>query len=593
MFQAVRLALVRSLIIILFILNSSSVVASPQVQTLALTFGSYPSSMGNYTTNGIFEAQYAGRILCEFYNLPEIRDAWWIARPTICDYLNVTVLTVNGNVGFFNFVTKSTDFKILQIDMNVLFVPKNTALGGYQICASGSSEVCITAQDSGSFQFHADPGASDGISYFMASTGNDGFAVTSLVLTYTTTTVDLSIGPISVSQTGATIGSDGIITVAPNKLVQVTVPVNGSKFNSPENRATTVTLQAGQQALQSKTISLTDMQSGTVKAAIFDVTFDQSLAGTTQTITATINPGNILDESNFSDNTKSVQVKVAAPYKLVVRPLDGTVVQSGPPQEVEVAPSVYACGRATADVRRQARIQVTCVDESSGELKEGCSFQAHLEEGPDDGGHDRSHSGRRPFGKIVSASATALSPIPLTGTTVQFETPDAAGSVDYVVEGKSPTGTDLKPVTVRYRVKTSGFELITASGLTIDVASHPNGVYGTSLMNQKLGEVVQFYVENAQASEIDDPPGLRSEGATLPWGGLFDIGRSWHTPHCGHRDGKTLDLSMSVFAGYSEPTRQALKTALSKAIATAGFAFTYAPESPSSPSTDHWHIQLK
>jgi hypothetical protein len=129
---------------------------------------------------------------------------------------------------------------------------------------------------------------------------------------------DLQVGSPQVSQTNAVVGSDGNLAVSPNTPIQINVPVSGSGFNNPELRSTTITLKAGSQPLQSQTISLAAIQSAGTLIVPFTVTFDPSFAGTTQTITATIDPGNALNESNFSNNTASVQVDVAGPVNLSI-----------------------------------------------------------------------------------------------------------------------------------------------------------------------------------------------------------------------------------------------------------------------------------
>ncbi len=50
--------------------------------------------------------------------------------------------------------------------------------------------------------------------------------------------LDLATGPISVAQTGMTIGTDEVKKVTPGVPVQIAVPLSGSGFNYPENRTT-------------------------------------------------------------------------------------------------------------------------------------------------------------------------------------------------------------------------------------------------------------------------------------------------------------------------------------------------------------------
>jgi hypothetical protein len=143
----------------------------------------------------------------------------------------------------------------------------------------------------------------------------------------------------------------------------------------------------------SKKVSLADIQSGAVTSATFTVTFDPSLAGTTQTITATIDPGNALSESNFSNNTASVQVDVVANNKLVAF-LNGSatpIPDSGGSQVI--APTIKACGTgsyANPPIPEQVPIEIRCVAASDPSYTPvtGCKFFLDLSQGPDNGGHN-------------------------------------------------------------------------------------------------------------------------------------------------------------------------------------------------------------
>jgi hypothetical protein len=141
--------------------------------------------------------------------------------------------------------------------------------------------------------------------------------------------LDLSAVAPVISQPGAIVNPiDSLLQVAPGVAIQVNVPISGTGFNSPETRSTTVTLQAGSQPLQSQTISLADIQSGAVSSIPFTVTFDSSLAGTTLTITATIDAGNPLNETNFSNNTSSVSIDVISCTALIDNALQGPSVEN-------------------------------------------------------------------------------------------------------------------------------------------------------------------------------------------------------------------------------------------------------------------------
>lgn len=73
------------------------------------------------------------------------------------------------------------------------------------------------------------------------------------------------------------------------------------------------------------------------------------------------------------------------------------------------------------------------------------------------------------------------------------------------------------------------------------------------------------------------------------YGGIFDIGKKFQTPHCSHRFGRNADLSMSVFNGSAYKTQ--LLTALNTALTDNGFSFPVSGESPTNPTASHWHVQ--
>ncbi|MNL03061.1 hypothetical protein D3C87_1235870 [compost metagenome] len=89
----------------------------------------------------------------------------------------------------------------------------------------------------------------------------------------------------------------------------------------------------------------------------------------------------------------------------------------------------------------------------------------------------------------------------------------------------------------------------------------------------------------AQAlSPLVNLPMIKSQAASLAWGGLYDIKKDWKKPHCGHRDGNTIDLSLSNLTNYE-------KKLLDTIARKRGFDF-YRSESASNPLADHWHATL-
>lgn len=137
------------------------------------------------------------------------------------------------------------------------------------------------------------------------------------------------------------------------------------------------------------------------------------------------------------------------------------------------------------------------------------------------------------------------------------------------------------------------FTPLAFEGLSLSVASHSTGVYGTSAMKVALTRMVSLYRNIATVKDVPQNfiPDIESQGASLPWGGLFDYKVPWQAPHCSHRDGNTIDISInSVFTG--KPYETQLKASLAEALIEAGFNCWVPSESPSNPSASHWHLKL-
>lgn len=146
--------------------------------------------------------------------------------------------------------------------------------------------------------------------YYNDFNWSGAFAIDDLKFTPYSPNFDLKVDQPIVAQSQATASPSGTpLQVTPGVPVQITVPISGSGFNNPENRETSVTLQAGPYKLPAQLVSLEKMRLGEVNKATFNVTFSSKDIGL-QTITATIDPGNALNESDPSNNTKSVQVNV-------------------------------------------------------------------------------------------------------------------------------------------------------------------------------------------------------------------------------------------------------------------------------------------
>jgi hypothetical protein len=428
--------------------------------------------------------------------------------------------------------------------------------------------------------------------------------------------VNLSAQTPQVLQQGlAKFDSSGTQEVSPGAPVQVVVPIAGSGFNSPETRTTTVQLQVGSQPIQSQTISLADVQLTGTFMVPFNVIFKPQDVGP-QTITATVDPGNALGESNFTDNTSSVQVKVVPPFKLVAF-LDGSITPI--PDEggnTTLIPSIKACGQLKDTADGATDIEIRCVQAGDPAYLpvSGCKFVLDLSQGPDSGGHTHNANDEtRPFvldplspsfpvGQFLSVDSK--------GNGLTYTPPEVAGDVLLQIAGTDPNGNQIAGPSYLFHVQDTDLgNLVSLNGvgssannpgISVASESHPGaGIFGTQAMQTAVSNMVEFYYENADDAGVTNPPRLASEAATLIFGGLFDanwngsidpIATPWSPPHCGHRDGVTIDLSLSQFTG-SMAAKE--KTWLQLAARSAGLVFTNPAESPKSKNANHWHTRLR
>jgi hypothetical protein len=177
---------------------------------------------------------------------------------------------------------------------------------------------------------------------------------------------------------------------------------------------------------------------------------------------------------------------------------------------------------------------------------------------------------------------------------VKYEAPDIAGDVklSYDVKDFSDNLIPSLPINISVRSK-ERFEKIQIPGLPINVNSHPgDGDYGTPNFILRLKNMVELYKEYAYYLDIpeDKIVELSSQSASLSWGGLFDINKDWKPPHCGHRDGKTIDLSMSgLTKNYTEDSNDGL-TSLQWAIEDSLLGFPVLEESDVI-FDNHWHVE--
>ncbi|MBI3555081.1 MAG: hypothetical protein HY074_02305 [Deltaproteobacteria bacterium] len=164
--------------------------------------------------------------------------------------------------------------------------------------------------------------------------------------------------------------------------------------------------------------------------------------------------------------------------------------------------------------------------------------------------------------------------------------PEVAGDVAVNIGGRDPNGGTLTadPLIFEVRLK----DLLTLSDLTMyfNIGSHSgDGFYATSVFKSSLQNMITKFQTKVLAKTFSSASIIESQGATLSWGGLFDIKRDWQTPHCGHRDGHALDVS---WQSLTTAEQQILSDVVDQSI---DLSF-YGAEAPGT-SANHWHVQPK
>ena len=172
-------------------------------------------------------------------------------------------------------------------------------------CQSSSGQLMYIG-DGQTVAFHAIPDSTGytGIGCYLSDTSSGTLTVQSITLTGSI--LDLAVSTPVLSQAGSTVGSDGIQIVSSGVPVQISVPISGAGFNTPETRTTTVTLKPGNQPVQTQTVSLADIQAA---GGTLYIPFSAAFTNGLKTVIATIDPGDVLQESNFSNNTSRKQFR--------------------------------------------------------------------------------------------------------------------------------------------------------------------------------------------------------------------------------------------------------------------------------------------
>lgn len=324
-----------------------------------------------------------------------------------------------------------------------------------------------------------------------------------------------------------------------------------------------------------------------------DIDFIASGDGPTELI-ASVEP--TIGEVNLSNNEHRISVSIESKLRIVLTPIDGKLIQGQGPKIVQVFPSFKACGKVKTDTLYTPRIRVRCFDEITQEFIEGCSFAVSLSEGPYTGGHsDTLHPTERPLGKpIPSTVQSSWVQIPKDGYLFRYETPEVSGEVDLKFLGIDSAQARIKPAKLRFQVKVPDLVPLSVppiegkNWMEFDVSSHYSGTYGSQSLYEYLPLIIQTYRKKLDIPgfSLQDASPIESEGANLPWGGLFDYKTNWHPPHCTHRNGAFIDLSIGFVSSIGRVMTKRERKALEDALRANKAFFSQTLEG------NHWHVKV-
>lgn len=203
---------------------------------------------------------------------------------------------------------------------------------------------------------------------------------------------------------------------------------------------------------------------------------------------------------------------------------------------------------------------VRVISVQTGLPRQGATVKIHLDVDSTSGGHDHGEGGkRRNRGQISSGScdiepggwnATPDSYRCTTGpdgyASFTFIAPDASGKhtitatcISGYCGGQEAGWINVKvPSLWPIPAYSQWYALQDSAGKVIGAVpgKHSDNHFLTSAAIKKLKTLANVY------AQISNGFPLYLNDASLIWGGLFDIGFNWATPHAGHRRGTGLDI---------------------------------------------------
>lgn len=257
---------------------------------------------------------------------------------------------------------------------------------------------------------------------------------------------------------------------------------------------------------------------------------------------------------------------------------------------IETYPSDAICKGAAARYSREEFEIRNCL---------GCKITFNLAKGTTyDTGHESGHSGTHPIGKIVGKSLGVQYTIGSNPYFYEYEAPDVSVEIELSTDLEVPNPAPYPPsfVSIDYTILAYVPGLVNADTIPTlilfdNITSHPDN--GTYLTPDALGAITFSLIDYKDRAETiySVPTGSivrpKSEGASLKYGGLFDVNKNFINPHCTHREGTDIDIGMSLFNASSYSSD--LKNALEGALLDAGFTFPVPIERPAYLPSTHWH----
>lgn len=247
---------------------------------------------------------------------------------------------------------------------------------------------------------------------------------------------------------------------------------------------------------------------------------------------------------------------------------------------VQVPPSTGACSGHAA-VPKSQNITYYFYDEGTGQPVPNCPITADYRPEQKTGGHCHTDANRPvqyPAGTVprVISGNTGANGLQFV---VPNTWPEESGAIDVRVYGTDPGCPfyyDTTTVSFILCVQVAQFTELGADtshyDLTGSLPEHVSNHFGTSKLLAALPLLAQDFLQAYPSVK------LGFNDMSLPWGGVFDLGKNWQSPHCGHRVGMTADVRTK---NLSKAQRTKLRALLKKR----GFGIFF--------ESDHWHCTLR